>query len=140
MRDKRGMVPNESPTRGSYAEERLAQLKREREKYNVNHLGFYNGGVPQKNKGARRGKALGNTGEFHSPQIHNYLEYFHQDTSFVTSEDALKFKHWTGSEQIDYNRSKPYYPMHYDKDFDFRKDRSFWLVRHFHFQTLHRGS
>lgn len=67
MRDKRGMVPNESPTRGSYAEERLAQLKREREKYNVNHLGFYNGGVPQKNKGARRGKALGNTGEFHSP-------------------------------------------------------------------------
>lgn len=84
LRDKRGIVPNEKPTRGSYAEERLNQLRVERAKYNVNHIGFYAGGVPRKDSGARRGKSIGNTGEFHSPQIHNYLEYQHQDTTFVT--------------------------------------------------------
>lgn len=67
LRDKRGIVPNEKPTRGSYAEERLNQLRIEREKYNVNHIGLYKGGVPKKNGGARRGKSIGNTGEFHSP-------------------------------------------------------------------------
>lgn len=46
MRDKSGVTPKEQAARGSYAEERLQQLKKEREKYSVNHLGYYKGGVP----------------------------------------------------------------------------------------------
>lgn len=66
-RDKTGMIPKDKPVRGSYAEDRLNQLKKDREQYSVNHLGYYSGGVPQKGRGAIRGKALGNVGEFHSP-------------------------------------------------------------------------
>ena len=127
MRDKSGMVPRDKPVRGSYAEERLTQLKKDRAQYNVNHLGYYQGGLPRKNGGSLRGKSLGNPGEFHTPQIHNYLNYNHQDTSFISQEDAIKFKHWQGSDIVDFQRSRPYYPMHYDRDFDFQKDRSFWL-------------
>jgi hypothetical protein len=75
-----------------------------------------------------RGTALGNAGEIHSVQMHNFLDYNHQDTAFVTSEDALKFKYWMGSDMVDYQRSKPYYPMHYDRDQNFMKDRAYWLV------------
>jgi DnaJ-class molecular chaperone len=46
-RDKKGLTPKDKPLRGSYAEERLQQLKKEREKYNVNHLGYYQGGLPK---------------------------------------------------------------------------------------------
>lgn len=127
-RDKAGLVHGEKPTRGSYADDRLAQLKRDREQYSVNHLGYYQGGLPKKDSGALRGKSLGNPGEFHSPQVHNYLNYNHQDTAFVTQEDAVKFKHWMNSDIVDFQRSKPYYPMYYDRDFNFMKDRSYWLV------------
>jgi len=126
-RDKTGMVPKGKPVRGSYAEDRLNQLKKDREQYNVNYLGYYSGGLPTKNRGPIRGKAIGNVGEFHSPQIHNYLNYNHQDTSFLTAEDAIKFKHWQGSDIVDHQRSRPYYPMHYDRNMDFMRDRSFWL-------------
>ena len=103
-------------------------MKNDRAKYTVNHLGYYKGGVPRKDSGALRGKSLGNPGEFHSPQVHNYLNYNHQDTAFVTQEDAVKFKHWMNSDIVDFQRSRPYYPMHYDKDFNFLKDRSYWAV------------
>jgi len=82
-RDKTGVIPKDRPARGTYAEDRLTQLKKDREQYSVNHLGYYNGGVPRKDAGPLRGKALGNAGEFHSPQIHNYLNYHHQDTAFL---------------------------------------------------------
>ena len=88
--------------RGSYAEERLAQLKKDRDQYNVNHLGYYQGGNPVKGRGPIRGKAIGNTGEFHTPQIHNYLNYNHQDSSFQSAEDAIKFKHWMGTDIVDF--------------------------------------
>lgn len=60
-----GRSPKKAPSVGSYAEERLAELKREREKYNVNDLGFYRGGNPSKGRGTIRGAALGPAGEFH---------------------------------------------------------------------------
>lgn len=66
-RDKTGHVAAETPVRGSYAEDRLNQLKKDRAQYNVNQVGYYNGGVPQKGRGAKRGKSIGNPGEFHSP-------------------------------------------------------------------------
>jgi curved DNA-binding protein CbpA len=67
LRDKRGMIPTEKPDRGTYAADRLEQLKKDRALYNVNHIGYYSGGVPKKDSGPRRGKAIGNPGEFHSP-------------------------------------------------------------------------
>ena len=45
----------------------MAELAKERSKYNVNNLGFYNGGVPRPNRGSIRGDALGRPGAFHSP-------------------------------------------------------------------------
>jgi hypothetical protein len=95
----------------------------------VNHLGYYSGGIPRKDMGPVRGKALGNAGEFHTPEIHNFLNYQHQDTAFVTAEDAVKFKHWMRSDQVDFERDRPYYPMHYDRDFNFLKDRTYFFVR-----------
>lgn len=83
-RDKSGMIPKEKPVRGSYAEDRLNQLKKDRQQYNVNHLGYYSGGIPQKDRGPVRGKSLGNPGEFHTPQIHNFLNYNHQDAAFLS--------------------------------------------------------
>jgi hypothetical protein len=66
-RNKSGMIAKEKPVRGSYAEDRLNQLKKDRAQYNVNDLGYYKGGLPQKDRGPIRGKAIGNVGEFHSP-------------------------------------------------------------------------
>ena len=54
-RDKRGIIPKMKPKSGSYAEQRIAQLKQEREKYNANDLGYYRGGVPREHRGALRG-------------------------------------------------------------------------------------
>ncbi len=65
LRDKDGIVHGQKPKSGTYEDERLDQLKKERAKYNVNHLGYYNGGLPQKNMGAIRQKSLGAIGEFH---------------------------------------------------------------------------
>jgi curved DNA-binding protein CbpA len=59
--------PRSKPARGSYAEQRLAHLQQERKKYNVNDLGYYNGGVPRPNRGSLRGDAMMPPGFFHSP-------------------------------------------------------------------------
>lgn len=126
-RDKRGVSPRSRAARGSYAEERLAELKREREKYNVNDLGYYNGGVPRRDRGPMRGAALAAPGVFHSPAVHNYLENQHADSYRVTAEDAVKFKHYMGTDKVDFNRTMPAYPMYYDHEHNYRKDRDFWL-------------
>jgi len=67
LRNKGGIIDRSPAVRGSYAEQRINELKKERAKYNVNDLGYYNGGVPRKNRGSLRGKALGEVGTFHSP-------------------------------------------------------------------------
>ena len=48
MRDATGHVPAPKPLRGSYAEKRLKELADARALHNVNHLGYYKGGLPQK--------------------------------------------------------------------------------------------
>lgn len=45
----------------------------------------------------------------------------------MTSEDAVKFKNYMSSDEIDFKRSRPTHPMYYDREMLFRKDRSFWL-------------
>lgn len=95
--------------------------------YNVNDLGYYQGGVPRKNRGTVRGNSMGEPGTFHSPTIHNFIHYNHADSSRVTSLDTIQFKHYMGTDKADFNRTMPAYPMFYDKDFNYRKDRDFWL-------------
>lgn len=56
------------------------------------------------------------------------MNYKHQDTHFLSSEDSIKFKHWMNSDIVDYQRSMPYYPMYYDRTFEFMRERSYWLV------------
>lgn len=77
-------------------------MKAERDKYNVNHLGYYNGGVPRPNRGPVRGDALGRPGRFHSPKIHNFLHFKHPDSYRVDTEDSIMFKHFMNSDKIDF--------------------------------------
>ena len=37
------------------------------------------------------------------------------------------FKHFMNSDKIDYQRVKPAYPMFYDTDHNYRKDRDYWF-------------
>ena len=74
-----------------------------------------------------RGNAMASPGVFHSPVIHNFIEHKHPDSFRVTTEDALKFKHYMGTDKAMFNKSMPGYPMFYDTDFDYRKDRVFWF-------------
>lgn len=126
-RDKRGLSPKSKPVRGSYAEQRINELRKERNKYNVNDLGFYNGGVPRQHRGNLRGKALDSPGGWHSPSIHNFMDFNHMDSYRVSTEDAIKFKHFMGTDKNDFQRTMPGFPMHYDTDFNYSKDRDFWL-------------
>lgn len=126
-RDESGMVRGAAPAPGSYAEIRMKELAEQRKQYNVNHIGYYRGGVPQKGRGLIRGEALGVPGDFHQPKIHNRLNFHHPDAKLINSEDAVKFKAWMGSDKSDFTMSRPSYPMHYDRDFNFSKDRRFFL-------------
>ena len=126
-RDSTGNTPVSAPAAGSYAEERLRELKEQREQYNVNFLGYYRGGVPQKGRGAVRGSSMGIPGEFHQPKMHNFFNFYHPDSKTVTSEDTVKFKAYMLSDKDDFNMSRPSHPMHYDKEMLWMKDRSFWL-------------
>ena len=105
----------------------MAELKKEREKYNVNDLGYYNGGVPRNHRGTIRGDATGPPGHFHDPTIHNYIHYNHHDSKRITTEDAIKFKHFMGTDRADFERTMPGFPMYYDRDFNYAKDRDYWL-------------
>ena len=37
------------------------------------------------------------------------------------------FKHFMGTDRADFERTNPGYMMYYDKDFNYAKDRDFWL-------------
>ena len=60
--------------------------------------------------------------------MHNYHEYYNQDSAEVTSEDAIRFKNWMRSDKFDFERVRPYYPIHYDRNFEFYQDRKFFLL------------
>jgi hypothetical protein len=77
LRDSAGNTPVAKYDPMSYAAERVAELKEQRAKFNVNDIGYYRGGLPQRDRGCIRGSALGPAGDFHSPQVHNYIENYH---------------------------------------------------------------
>jgi len=102
QRDSTGHMASQQPEKGSFAAQRQKELKEARDKYNVNYLGYYNGGLPVKGKGRNRrnnkGTSLGLTGEFHDPDVNNFIDNYHPEANFVTSEDAVKFKAWMKSD------------------------------------------
>ena len=92
-RDKRGLSPKSKPVRGSYAEQRINELKKERAKYNVNDLGFYNGGVPRAHRGNIRGSALDSPGGWHIIGI-SPLDFFDlksKNPCFAKPGDKIQF-------------------------------------------------
>jgi hypothetical protein len=102
-RDKTGHMPVEAPAKGTFAAQRMKELREAREKYNVNFLGYYQGGLPQKKMGRIRrnnkGSSMGTPGEFHLPKQANFIDNYHPEATFVTSEDALKFKNWMRTDE-----------------------------------------
>ena len=128
LRDATGNTPMTKPAPGSYAETRLAELKEQRKQYNVNDLGYYRGGIPGKGRGAVRGTAMGVPGEFHQPKVHNWINFYHPDSKLISKEDKIKFNAFMLSDKDSFNMTRPTHPMYYDRDMDFRKDRSFWLL------------
>jgi hypothetical protein len=131
QRDKTGHMAREAPSKGSFEEKRKKELENMREKYNVNFLGYYRGGLPQKGKGRHRGnnksESLGSPGMFHPPAIHNWQDNYNPEATFVTSEDAVKFKQWMRTDQVDFEMSRPHYKTYYDYNFEWFQDRSFYL-------------
>ena len=55
------------------------------------------------------------------------MNFNHSDSNRVTTEDAIKFKHFMGTDKADFNRTQPGFPMYYDTDFNYAKDRDYWL-------------
>jgi len=127
-RDKTGNVPQQPVTPSSYEIARKRELAEERKKYNVDSHGFYKGGLPKKGKGQIRGQALAPPLYFHDPGIHNYLNYNHPDAKKVTTEEAIEFKQYMNTDKYDFNRSVPWFPMYIDRDFNFAKERRFYLA------------
>lgn len=133
VRDKTGHYPREPPSKGSYEEDRMNELKKERERYNANFLGYYNGGLPMKGQGRVRGNrhgkmAMAAPGLWHSPKIHNFLNNYTQESKLVDSEDAIKFKQWMKTDQMEFEMSRPHYKTYYDFGFEFLQDRAFFLA------------
>lgn len=127
LRGEDGHLPADAPKKGSYAETRMRELKEQRDMYNVNYLGYYKGGLPQKDRGPLRGEALAPPDWFHQPDVHNHLNNYFPDAKLVTSQDAVKFKAFMQADKTDFNRTKPGHLMYYDTSLEFSKDRRFWL-------------
>jgi curved DNA-binding protein CbpA len=125
MRDRSGHVPGPEPMRGSYAEFRMKALEKEREKYNVNHLGYYNGGLPVKGSEKIRKGALGPIGAAHSKDLHNYYERFDRDSHEVSPTEAADFKVFKHNDRDEITREKPYYKLEADYEWTSVKNRAF---------------
>jgi len=125
-RDRSGRVPGPTPMKGSYAEWRLNQLEQERQKFNVNHLGYYNGGLPNKDSGNVRGNAFDSPGMPHNAETHNRHERMERDAFEVTRADADAFKNFQKEVEDDgRDRAKPYYPIDSDPEMRYFKNREY---------------
>ena len=59
--------------------------------------------------------------------MHNFYDYNHPDTKKVGEEDAVKFKAYMNSDKELFDMSYPSHVIHYDRNMDFAKDRTFFL-------------
>ncbi|KRX08624.1 DnaJ domain [Pseudocohnilembus persalinus] len=116
---------------GTFAEERQKVLAEERAKFNVNFLGRYNGGLPQKNKGIVRGSAqgsaLGPPGAHHDVLVHRTKTSNGSDYQDVTNEMANDFSQYQGQSRYEVERRWPAFQAEVDYDyFKFNHYRTAW--------------
>lgn len=130
MRDSTGHVPGPKPVRGSYAESRLKQLEKEREMFNVNHLGYYKGGLPQKDAFNVRKGSLSNPGMFHNPKDHNTIVRPERDAFEIGIKEAREYKNAMLADFEIKQIPKTYHPLETDPEWRFVKDRTFatWII------------
>ena len=130
-RDRSGLHFRDTPKRGSYAHHRRKQIERERKKYNVNHLGYYNGGLPQKDVINIRGKAHGVPGTFHSIDDHNAHERTEErESHLVTHLDAEMASREFKLEAETRKRARPYYTLEFDPTWRYVRERTvaLWII------------
>lgn len=130
-RDRSGQVPGPIPMKGSYAETRIKDLERERKRFNVNHLGYYNGGLPQKSRGAIRQGTMGAPGTSHLALNHNEKLRMEREAFEVDSKRAEFFKNYQTQESAKgVNRQKPYYTLTEDPNWTYLRNRTYitWLA------------
>lgn len=96
-RDETGNQIKPGPLKGSYAEYRLEKLKEWRKMYNVDELGNYKGGVPRPGQGANRGNAIGISGAFHNPWLHNQEVHDNPSAHNLGLEEAQEHKNYMQS-------------------------------------------
>lgn len=128
MRDRTGRAPAPKPMRGSYAEHRMKVLEKEREKHNVNHLGYYKGGIPQKFCGSVRKNSDGAPGAFHDPNMHNEDFYLERESIEVTPKTADQFRKYQAPDAETRRRNHPYYRLVEDPNWTYVKNRTFATV------------
>lgn len=131
-RDRSGLHFRSTPKRGSYADHRRRQIERERKKYNVNHLGYYNGGLPRKDSNsAIRGNAVREPGVFHMVDEHNAFERGDQrESHLVHAIDAEQAARGFKLEADTRKRARPYYTLEFDSSWRYVRDRTvaLWLI------------
>eukprot|EP01016_Furgasonia_blochmanni_P023705 TRINITY_DN2556_c0_g1_i1.p1 TRINITY_DN2556_c0_g1~~TRINITY_DN2556_c0_g1_i1.p1 ORF type:complete len:353 (-),score=98.93 TRINITY_DN2556_c0_g1_i1:153-1124(-) len=116
-RGDNGQIKRDPYPRGTYAEQKQKILAEERKRFNVDFLGRYKGGVPKKGWGEVRGNAIGNPSEFHDPLMHNYLTNPHPDSQFVTSDDALAFKHYMNEDKFEIDQRWTWFQAKVDYEY-----------------------
>jgi curved DNA-binding protein CbpA len=126
-RDRSGFVPGPTPMRGSYAEYRLKKLEKERQQFNVNHLGYYNGGLPRKDSGNIRGEAMSSPGTAHSALSHNAEVRFEREAFEVTNSRASEFKAFNVYDNLEGKRDEPkaYHPLEHDYTWKYVRQRRY---------------
>ena len=125
-RDRSGQVPGPVPMQGSYAESRIQDLEKERRKFNVSHLGYYNGGLPQKERGNIRGSALDSPGKNHIATVHNEHVRMERDAFEVDKRRTGYFRNFQNQEKhTGVYRTKPFYPITEDPDWSYVRNRSY---------------
>lgn len=126
-RDRSGHVQGPTTMRGSYAEYRLKKLEKERQQFNVNHLGYYNGGIPTKHSGNIRGNAFGSPGAAHSALQHNANVRFEREAFEVTNSRAAELKAFNVYDNLEGKRDEPkaFHPLEHDYEWKYVKQRRY---------------
>jgi hypothetical protein len=117
-RDRSGNVAKAKIPAGSFAEEKQKYLAEQRKLYNVDHLGRYRGGVPQKGRINFRGKSLlGPPGTLHDPDVVNWLNNKDPDFQFISPEEALQFKVYMNEDKYDIQKRWPWFEAEIDYEY-----------------------
>jgi hypothetical protein len=105
-----------------YVDKISAQLERVKKNYNVNSQGRYNGGVPRE-RGLGRGNSLGETGEFHDPELQRAFEGNDIGTDFIVNrQDVVEYGRYMTDDREQYGITRTWLRAKIDPEyFSFKK-------------------